>query len=141
MQGLQHQPFQSAEPVLLHQISHQCIHSHEWQWVAGILQHIKYREKMLTKPRKLSSFSSICAWHFEDKHINNYLNKAPVHILFCHAKLEPTHNIKSGDTSDITIMIVFVVHGYFIHSSELGYCLSSVSSITSKISVHSCKHY
>lgn len=93
---------------------------------------------MLIKPRKLSSFSPICSWYFEDKQINNYLNKAPIHVLFCNAKLEPTHNTK---LRDITIMIASVVHEYFIHSSELGYCLSSVSSIMSKISIHTCKHY
>lgn len=47
---------------------------------------------------KISSFSSSCAWHFEENCINNYLNRVPMHIFLCNAKLEPTCNIEGLGT-------------------------------------------
>ena len=50
MQGLQPQLFLSTDAVLLHQMN---VDSHEWQRGSVILHHIKYREQMLTKPKKV----------------------------------------------------------------------------------------
>lgn len=53
MQGLQHQLFQSTEPILLHQISHQSGNSHDWQLITGILQRTQCRQGTLTKTGKV----------------------------------------------------------------------------------------